>query len=205
MPDHLSLEVAHVVRVRGGQAEPLGDRDPVPGCSCPRCVLLAMHDLGDLELGVVDLLLGNVLPALAERIPVERPALAERFRTEWAESAFLVLPSASLLVELAARMPGARKAPRPVRDDRDPLPVEQARAADILAACEALGIELRRSGKSWRGSCPFHESKSGTSFTVSPDKGLFHCFGCGASGDTIDLLRRVRGVSFPEAVRELAS
>lgn len=205
MPDHLSLEVAHVVRVRAGQAEPLGKLDPVPGCACPRCVLLAMRDLGDLELGVVDVLLGNVLPALAKRLPIERPALAERFRAEWAESAFLVLPSASLLAELAARMPGARKAPRPVRDDREPLPIEAARRAPILDLCEELGIELKRAGKSYRGPCPFHDSTSGTSFTVSPSKGVYHCFGCGAGGDVIDLLRRVRDVPFPAAVRELAS
>lgn len=202
---HADLEIQHAAAVRVGRAEALGDRDPVPGCACSKCVLLAMHKLGELELGVVDLLMRNILPDLARRVPAERRAVAERLRQEWVASAMIALPNERLLIELAGRMPGARRAPRPVRDDRDALPIEQARRAPIVDVCGQLGIELKRSGKSWRGSCPFHESESGTSFSVDPERGLFHCFGCGAGGDTIDLFRRARDLRFADAVRELAS
>lgn len=63
---HLDLELAHVVRVRRGQAEPLEDSDPVPDCSCVRCILLALLARGAIEAGDVDVL-HQVLPELAFR------------------------------------------------------------------------------------------------------------------------------------------
>jgi DNA primase catalytic core len=82
--------------------------------------------------------------------------------------------------------------------------IEQIKAANELAAVLAeRGIETRRKGKSLVASCPFHEEET-PSFTVTPSKGLFHCFGCGASGDVIGFVSKYDKVSFKEAVETLA-
>ncbi len=64
-------------------------------------------------------------------------------------------------------------------------------------------VTLKRVGKNFFGLCPFHSEKT-PSFSVSPDKQLFHCFGCGASGNAISFLMQIEGLSFVEAVKELA-
>ncbi len=63
-------------------------------------------------------------------------------------------------------------------------------------------VELRKAGKEYKGLCPFHSEKT-PSFMVNQDKGLFHCFGCGASGDVIDFIMQLDGMTFPEAVESL--
>ncbi len=70
---------------------------------------------------------------------------------------------------------------------------------------EVIGrhVELKRGGANLMGLCPFHAEKS-PSFSVSPGKQFFHCFGCGASGDAIRFLTEHLGLSFVEAVRDLA-
>lgn len=60
-------------------------------------------------------------------------------------------------------------------------------------------VELRRSGKEWKGLCPFHEEKH-ASFYVNEEKQQYFCFGCGARGDTITYLRDKRGLTFSEAL-----
>ncbi|MDR0968264.1 MAG: DNA primase [Holosporaceae bacterium] len=65
-------------------------------------------------------------------------------------------------------------------------------------------IRLRRSGKDWFGLCPFHKEKTG-SFKVDPDKGFYHCFGCGAGGDVIKFVQEYDKISFNEAVEHLAN
>jgi DNA primase len=65
-------------------------------------------------------------------------------------------------------------------------------------------VPLRRSGATWKGLCPFHGEKT-PSFHVNDDKGFFHCFGCGVGGDVIKFVELFDKVSFPEAVRALAS
>jgi hypothetical protein len=67
------------------------------------------------------------------------------------------------------------------------------------------GDVLSKAGQEYRGNCPFHESKSRTSLTVSPDKGLWHCHGCGKGGDAITWICERWGVEFPDAVRILAT
>ena len=65
-------------------------------------------------------------------------------------------------------------------------------------------LQLRPGGGgSLKGLCPFHEEKT-PSFNVSPDRGLFHCFGCGEGGDVIAFVQRVEHLSFVEAVESLA-
>lgn len=64
-------------------------------------------------------------------------------------------------------------------------------------------IQLRKAGKDYQARCPFHDEKT-PSFTVSPDKQFYHCFGCGAHGTAIGFLMEHDHLSFPEAVGELA-
>ncbi|CAM5409370.1 DNA primase [Eoetvoesiella caeni] len=65
-------------------------------------------------------------------------------------------------------------------------------------------VQLRKGGANLLGLCPFHNEKS-PSFTVSPTKQFYHCFGCGAHGSAISFLIEHTGASFPEAVRNLAA
>ena len=65
-------------------------------------------------------------------------------------------------------------------------------------------VQLKKSGRDWKGLCPFHGEKT-PSFYVVPDKKLFHCFGCGVSGDAIKFMMQLEGQSFREAVERLAA
>jgi DNA primase len=67
---------------------------------------------------------------------------------------------------------------------------------------EAAGIELKKVGKDLKARCPFHEENT-ASFTVTPAKNLWHCFGCDASGGPIDWVMKLKGVSFRHAVELL--
>ena len=64
-------------------------------------------------------------------------------------------------------------------------------------------VPLKKSGANFMGLCPFHGEKS-PSFSVSPVKQFFHCFGCGKGGDAIAFLREHTGMEFMEAVQSLA-
>jgi len=76
-------------------------------------------------------------------------------------------------------------------------------AADIVAVI-GEHTKLKKAGRSWKGLCPFHSERT-PSFTVDRDKGLYHCFGCGAGGDVIHFVRQMDRLDFPEAVEALAS
>ncbi len=65
-------------------------------------------------------------------------------------------------------------------------------------------VELKRSGASMKGLCPFHEEKT-PSFHVHPERGFFYCFGCHVGGDVIKFVQMISGRSFMESVRDLAS
>jgi len=65
-------------------------------------------------------------------------------------------------------------------------------------------VQLRKGGVNLLGLCPFHNEKT-PSFTVSPSKQFYHCFGCGAHGSALTFLMEHTGASFPEAVRTLAA
>ncbi|HEX9136712.1 MAG TPA: DNA primase, partial [Nitrospirota bacterium] len=64
-------------------------------------------------------------------------------------------------------------------------------------------VSLKKTGKNHTGLCPFHAEKT-ASFSVNPDKQIFHCFGCGAGGDVFKFIELQEGLNFPEAVRALA-
>jgi len=64
-------------------------------------------------------------------------------------------------------------------------------------------VSLKRVGGKYKGLCPFHSEKT-PSFHVDPDRGFFHCFGCGAGGDVFKFIELHEKLSFPEAVRMLA-
>lgn len=75
-------------------------------------------------------------------------------------------------------------------------------AADIVDVVSQV-VVLRKAGRNLVGLCPFHTEKT-PSFTVSPDKQIFHCFGCGTGGSVFNFLMQQEGLSFPEAARMLA-
>jgi len=75
--------------------------------------------------------------------------------------------------------------------------------ADIVQVVQERML-LRRSGTAWKGLCPFHGEKT-PSFQVHGDRGFFHCFGCGVGGDVIKFIELFEKVTFPEAVRQLAT
>src|SRR3954471_5569199 len=73
---------------------------------------------------------------------------------------------------------------------------------DIVDVIERY-VPLKKAGANLAACCPFHNEKS-PSFTVSPSKQFYHCFGCGAHGTAIGFLMEHAGMTFPEAVDELA-
>lgn len=65
-------------------------------------------------------------------------------------------------------------------------------------------VDLKRAGSNYKGLCPFHNEKT-PSFVVSPEKNIFHCFGCGESGDAITFIMKYNHLDFIEAIEELSS
>ncbi|HZU14765.1 MAG TPA: DNA primase [Chloroflexota bacterium] len=74
-----------------------------------------------------------------------------------------------------------------------------------LAIDELVGryVDLKRSGASYKGLCPFHQEKT-PSFYVTPQRGTYHCFGCGKGGDVFSFLMEMDHVAFPDALKQLA-
>lgn len=86
------------------------------------------------------------------------------------------------------------------------LPAEKIREIrDRVDIADVVGrhVALTRRGQRLVGLCPFHAEKT-PSFGVSPDKQLYHCFGCQAGGDVLDFIMRIEGLGFGEALRHLA-
>jgi DNA primase len=80
--------------------------------------------------------------------------------------------------------------------------INQIRDRTDIVDTVAQHVSLSRAGQNLKGLCPFHQEKS-PSFTVSPSRQIFHCFGCGAGGNVFTFLTRITGASFPETVRDL--
>ena len=83
-----------------------------------------------------------------------------------------------------------------------PAFLDELRARTPMASLVGRRVKLSRSGRNWKGCCPFHGEKS-PSFYVYEDH--FHCFGCGAHGDAISFVMQNEGASFVDAVERLAS
>ncbi|MCJ7806722.1 MAG: DNA primase, partial [Clostridia bacterium] len=81
--------------------------------------------------------------------------------------------------------------------------IDEIRQRTDLVGLIGEYLKLERRGKNMVALCPFHTEKT-PSFTVSPEKQLFHCFGCGASGNVFSLIMQMEKLTFPEAARFLA-
>jgi DNA primase len=82
--------------------------------------------------------------------------------------------------------------------------LDELRSRVTLSGVVMRTTKLQKSGHEWKACCPFHNEKT-PSFTVSDQKGFYHCFGCGAHGDVIRWMTDQRGLSFMDAVKELAA
>jgi DNA primase len=82
--------------------------------------------------------------------------------------------------------------------------LDELRARVTLSSVIMRTTKLHKAGREWKACCPFHNEKS-PSFTVSDEKGFYHCFGCGAHGDVIRWMTDQRGLAFMDAVKELAA
>src|SRR6478609_4463837 len=89
-----------------------------------------------------------------------------------------------------------------------PMSIPQSFIQDLLARADVVeivgrSVQLKKTGANFAGLCPFHAEKS-PSFTVSPSKQFYHCFGCGKNGNAIGFLMDHSGMGFVEAVKDLA-
>ena len=81
--------------------------------------------------------------------------------------------------------------------------IEEVRLANDIVDTVSSYVSLRQRGGNYIGLCPFHSEKT-PSFTVSPDKQIFHCFGCGAGGNVISFIMRIENDEFTDALKFLA-
>ena len=81
--------------------------------------------------------------------------------------------------------------------------IEEVRQTADIAEVVGMYVNLTRHGNMLKGLCPFHAEKT-PSFTVNPQRRIFHCFGCNVGGNVFRFLMLQKGISFPEAVSELA-
>lgn len=82
--------------------------------------------------------------------------------------------------------------------------LDELRTRSSLSSRIQRSTPLKKAGREWKGCCPFHQEKT-PSFTVSDEKGFYHCFGCSAHGDIIRWMTDQEGMLFLDAVRELAA
>ncbi|HMI22187.1 MAG TPA: CHC2 zinc finger domain-containing protein, partial [Gaiellaceae bacterium] len=81
--------------------------------------------------------------------------------------------------------------------------VEAVKAAADVVEVISGRTQLKRSGARFTGLCPFHDERT-PSFSVSPEKGTYYCFGCQRGGDTISFVEETEGVDFVGAIEWLA-
>ena len=81
--------------------------------------------------------------------------------------------------------------------------IDEIRTSNDIVDIISQYVTLKRSGRNYFGLCPFHKEKS-PSFSVSPDKQIFHCFGCGAGGNVIHFISKIEGLDFRESLDLLA-
>ena len=81
--------------------------------------------------------------------------------------------------------------------------LDEVKSSNDIVDVISQYIGLKRSGRNYFGLCPFHNEKS-PSFSVSPDKQIFHCFGCGVGGNVITFISKIEGIGFKESIEVLA-
>ncbi len=82
--------------------------------------------------------------------------------------------------------------------------IERVRlSSDIISVVREYLPDLKRAGRNWKACCPFHNEKT-PSFVVSPEKGIFRCFGCNAAGDAFKFVMLMDNLSWIESVKKLA-
>ena len=81
--------------------------------------------------------------------------------------------------------------------------IDEIRSANDIVDVISQYVTLKRSGRNFFGLCPFHNEKS-PSFSVSPDKQIFHCFGCGVGGNVFHFISKIENIGFKEALEILA-
>ena len=81
--------------------------------------------------------------------------------------------------------------------------LDEIRSRNDIVSTISQYMTLKRKGRNYFGLCPFHNEKS-PSFSVSPDKQIFHCFGCGVGGDVINFVKKIENIVFLDSVRLLA-
>ena len=82
--------------------------------------------------------------------------------------------------------------------------IEEIKArVDLADLISSYGVQVRHAGASLKACCPFHHEKT-PSFNINQNKGFYHCFGCGESGDAIKFVMKMDGLTFPEAAKKLA-
>ena len=81
--------------------------------------------------------------------------------------------------------------------------IDRVREAVDMVGLVGTKTDLRRVGTRWQGLCPFHDERT-PSFSVDPERKLYHCFGCQKGGDAIGFVQEVEGLDFPESVEALA-
>ena len=98
------------------------------------------------------------------------------------------------------------RAARPRRRGRDVIPQDFIQTllgrVDIVEVIDRH-VRLKKAGANYKACCPFHNEKT-PSFNVSPTKQFYHCFGCGAHGNAIGFVMEYSGLTYPDAIRELA-
>ena len=82
--------------------------------------------------------------------------------------------------------------------------IEEIRSSNDIVDVISQYVILKRSGRNFFGLCPFHKEKS-PSFSVSPDKQIFHCFGCGVGGNVIHFVSKIENIDFRETIELLAN
>ena len=81
--------------------------------------------------------------------------------------------------------------------------IEEIRSQNDIVDVISGYVPLKRSGSSYKARCPFHTEKT-PSFSVSPDKQIYHCFGCGEGGNVISFIMRIENLGFVDALKILA-
>jgi DNA primase len=82
--------------------------------------------------------------------------------------------------------------------------IEEIQSTSDLVSVVSRYVSLKKAGKNFKGLCPFHKEKT-PSFIVSPEKQIYHCFGCGKGGNVFNFLMSVENISYIEAIKNIAS